>query len=36
VFLDIAADVIDLCPDAWVLNLTNPMTTICRPPARRR
>ena len=23
-----------LCPDAWVLNLTNPMTTICRALTR--
>ena len=34
VFLDIAADVEDVCPDAWVLNLTNPMTTICRALTR--
>ena len=34
VFLDIAADVEDLCPDAWLLNLTNPMTTICRALTR--
>ena len=20
----------DVCPDAWMLNLTNPMTTLCR------
>jgi alpha-galactosidase len=34
VFLDIARDVEELCPDAWVLNLTNPMTTICRALSR--
>ncbi len=34
VFLDIAADVAEHCPDAWVLNLTNPMTTICRALTR--
>ena len=30
VFLDIAPDMEEMCPDAWLLNLTNPMTTICR------
>jgi alpha-galactosidase/6-phospho-beta-glucosidase family protein len=30
VFLDIAADMRSQCPDAWMLNLTNPMTAICR------
>jgi alpha-galactosidase/6-phospho-beta-glucosidase family protein len=34
VFLDIARDVEARCPDAWVLNLTNPMTTICRALTR--
>jgi alpha-galactosidase len=34
VFLEIAADMVELCPDAWLLNLTNPMTTICRAVAR--
>lgn len=34
VFLDIARDVEERCPDAWVLNLTNPMTTICRALTR--
>ena len=24
----------ELCPDAWMLNLTNPMTTICRSVTR--
>ena len=30
VFAGIAADMEAVCPDAWMLNLTNPMTTICR------
>ncbi len=34
VFLDIARDVEEFCPDAWLLNLTNPMTTICRAVTR--
>ena len=34
VFLDIARDIEELCPDAWILNLTNPMTTICRALTR--
>jgi alpha-galactosidase len=34
VFLDIARDAHELCPDAWVLNLTNPMTAICRALTR--
>ena len=34
VFLDIARDMEELCPDAWLLNLTNPMTTICRALTR--
>jgi alpha-galactosidase len=34
VFLEIARDVADLCPNAWILNLTNPMTTICRALTR--
>src|SRR5262249_8005485 len=32
--LDLAADMEELCPDAWLLNLTNPMTTICRAVTR--
>src|SRR3954451_10166646 len=28
VFLDIAHDMTARCPDAWMLNITNPMTTI--------
>jgi alpha-galactosidase len=34
VFLDIARDMEDRCPDAWMLNITNPMTTICRAMTR--
>ncbi|MGZ6899281.1 MAG: family 4 glycosyl hydrolase [Acidimicrobiia bacterium] len=34
VFLAIAADMAELCPDAWLLNITNPMTTICRAVTR--
>lgn len=34
VFLAIARDMEDLCPDAWMLNITNPMTTICRAVTR--
>jgi len=34
VFLDIAADMEAVCPDAWMLNLSNPMTTICRAVTR--
>ncbi|MEX2268622.1 MAG: hypothetical protein WEA75_08065 [Acidimicrobiia bacterium] len=34
VFLGIACDMEELCPDAWLLNLTNPMTTICRAVTR--
>ncbi len=30
VFVAVAHDMEELCPDAWMLNLTNPMTTICR------
>lgn len=26
----VAREMEHLCPDAWLLNLTNPMTTICR------
>jgi alpha-galactosidase/6-phospho-beta-glucosidase family protein len=28
--VQVAREVERLCPDAWLLNLTNPMTTICR------
>jgi alpha-galactosidase len=34
VFLAIAADMAEQCPDAWMLNITNPMTTICRAITR--
>jgi alpha-galactosidase/6-phospho-beta-glucosidase family protein len=34
VFLDIARDMEAVCPDAWMLNLSNPMTTICRAVTR--
>ena len=30
VFLGIATDMVERCPDAWLLNITNPMTTVCR------
>jgi alpha-galactosidase len=30
VFQAIAADMEDLCPDAWLFNYTNPMSVICR------
>ncbi len=33
-FLDIARDVEQCCTDAWLLNLTNPMATICRALTR--
>ena len=29
VFLDVLEDVESLCPDAWVLNYTNPMSIMC-------
>jgi len=34
VFLDILRDVEKLCPDAWVLNYTNPMSILCLAAAR--
>ncbi len=34
VFLDIARDIERFCPDAWLLNLTNPMTQLCRAVTR--
>src|SRR5262245_4436795 len=34
IFQQIARDMAELCPDAWLLNLTNPMTTICRAANR--
>ena len=30
VLVAIARDMSELCPDAWMLNITNPMTTLCR------
>jgi alpha-galactosidase len=30
VLVGIARDMEDVCADAWLLNLTNPMTTLCR------
>jgi alpha-galactosidase len=30
VLVGIARDMADVCPDAWLLNITNPMTTLCR------
>ena len=32
--IQIAQEMEQLCPDAWLLNLTNPMTTICRGVTR--
>jgi len=34
VIVGIARDMAELCPDAWLLNLTNPMTTLCRAVTR--
>src|SRR5262245_19480285 len=34
VFLDLARNMEELCPEDWMLNLTNPMTTICRAVTR--
>ncbi|HET9730779.1 MAG TPA: hypothetical protein VFR41_15215 [Acidimicrobiia bacterium] len=34
VLVDIARDMERICPDAWLLNLTNPMTTLCRAVTR--
>ena len=34
VLVDIARDMKALSPDAWMLNLTNPMTTLCRAVTR--
>jgi alpha-galactosidase/6-phospho-beta-glucosidase family protein len=30
VLVGIAREMEELCPDAWMLNITNPMTTLCR------
>jgi alpha-galactosidase len=34
IFLEIAENMQELCPDAWLFNLTNPMTAICRAVTR--
>jgi alpha-galactosidase len=34
VMLSIAHDMEELCPDAWLLNITNPMTVLCRAVTR--
>ena len=34
VLVGIARDMEAVCPDAWLLNLTNPMTTLCRAVTR--
>ena len=34
VMVGIAKDMEELCPDAWLLSLTNPMTTLCRAITR--
>ncbi|MBL4702226.1 MAG: alpha-glucosidase/alpha-galactosidase, partial [Phycisphaeraceae bacterium] len=34
VFLDVLRDARELCPDAWVLNYTNPMNIMCLAAAR--
>ena len=34
VLVDIARDMERLCPDAWLLNITNPMTCLTRAVAR--
>jgi alpha-galactosidase len=34
VLVGIARDMEAVCPDAWLLNITNPMTTLCRAVTR--
>ncbi|MAX25127.1 MAG: alpha-glucosidase/alpha-galactosidase [Phycisphaeraceae bacterium] len=34
VFLDVLRDMRDICPDAWMLNYTNPMNIMCLAAAR--
>jgi alpha-galactosidase len=34
VLLRVAREMEEVCPDAWLLNLTNPMTTLCRTVTR--
>src|SRR3974390_1592532 len=34
VLVGIATDMVDVCPDAWMLNITNPMTCLTRAVCR--
>ncbi len=34
VFRDIAADMKELCPDAWMVNVSNPLSVLTRVPGR--
>jgi alpha-galactosidase/6-phospho-beta-glucosidase family protein len=34
VLVGLARDMVEVCPDAWLLNLTNPMTALCRSITR--
>ncbi len=34
VLVSMARDMAEICPDAWLLNLTNPMTALCRAITR--
>src|SRR5690349_18565567 len=34
VLVGVARDMETICPDAWLLNITNPMTTLCRAVTR--
>ena len=34
VLVGIARDMAEICPDAWMLNITNPMTALCRAVTR--
>ena len=34
VLLRVAREMEEVCPDAWMLNLTNPLTTLCRTVTR--
>jgi alpha-galactosidase/6-phospho-beta-glucosidase family protein len=34
ILVDIARDMEEVCPDAWLLNITNPMTTLTRSVCR--
>ncbi|MCB0024748.1 MAG: alpha-glucosidase, partial [Caldilinea sp.] len=33
--LDISGDIMAICPDAWVLNFSNPMSRICTTVMRK-